>query len=211
MDFLATMRDGVSRKALTRPAWAGLTLALAGQLPLCAQAPTTVTEELRALYQADQADRQFTTPPSAEERKIISTRDAERLERVYHLLRADSLSAAEDLYHAAMILQHGETAEDVLLAHILATAAGFMGDERGYWLSAAALDRYLLRTRMPQRLGTQYFPPSLEDPFDTDESQPMSQGPYVRWLPDSIRKIYGVRSVAEQAEFLRSINHEPGR
>jgi hypothetical protein len=158
------------------------------------------------MYQADQADRQFTSPPTDEDWEAISARDARRLERVYVLLRADSLSLAEDYYHAAMVLQHGDTAEDILVAHILATAAGFMGDERGYWLSAAALDRYLLRTRMPQRLGTQYFPSSLEDPFATDRSQPMGQGPYVRWLPDSVRRVYGVPTLNEQADRARAMN-----
>jgi len=163
------------------------------------------------MYRADQSDREFTSPPTAEDWAGISSRDAERLRRVHELLKGNNLSIAEDFYHAAMILQHGDESEDVLLAHILSTAAGFMGDERGYWLSAASLDRYLLRTRMPQRLGTQYFPPSVEDPFEIDESQQVGQGPYVRWLPDAIRQIYGVRTLAEQAERVRAINRDRGR
>jgi hypothetical protein len=196
---------------MARVAGVVLQLFFAMSLTAAAQERSSVTEELRSLYQADQADRQFTNPPRDEDWERISARDAERLRRVYVLLKGDSLSVAEDFYHAAMILQHGETAEDVLLAHILATAAGFRGDERGYWLSAAALDRYLLRTRMPQRLGTQYFPASAEDPFDFDKSQPMSQGPYIRWLPDSIREIFGVESLAEQAARVQQMNTSKAR
>jgi len=170
-----------------------------------------VTEELRALYEADQADRQFSSPPTEEDWVAISARDVERQARVYELLREGRLAAAEDFYHAAMVLQHGDTAEDILLAHILATAAGFSGDERGYWLSAAALDRYLLRTGEPQRLGTQYVKVSAEDPFATDPSQPWSQGAYIRWLPDSIREVFGVRSLSEQEARVRSMNDPGGR
>jgi hypothetical protein len=182
------------------------TFGLAVPLASCAQSEGAVSAELRAMYQADQADRQFTSPPTDDDWEAISARDARRLDRVYVLLKADSLSLAEDYYHAAMVLQHGDTAEDILIAHILATAAGFMGDERGYWLSAAALDRYLLRTRMPQRMGTQYFPPSLEDSFETDRSQPMGQGPYIRWLPDSVRRVYGVPTLEEQSDRARAMN-----
>lgn len=197
--------------AAARIAGIGMTLLFVVPFPVGAQGQSTVTEELRALYQADQADRQFTTPPTDEDWRVISARDAERLRRVYELLKGDRLSVAEDFYHAAMILQHGDTSEDALLAHILATAAGFLGDERGVWLSAAALDRYLLRTRMPQRLGTQFYPASAEDPFDSDSAQPISQGPYVRWLPDSIREIFGVPPLEEQAEEVRRINRRSGR
>jgi hypothetical protein len=171
-----------------------------------AQDRGAVSTELRALYEADQADRRFTRPPTDDDWKAISARDAKRLERVYALLKDDQLALAEDYYHAAMVLQHGDTPEDILMAHILATAAGFKGDDRGYWLSAASLDRYLLRTRMPQRLGTQRVRASLEDPFAIDGAQPWSQGPYVRWLPDSIREIFGVESLAEQTEQVRAMN-----
>lgn len=166
--------------------------------------------ELRALYEADQADRQFSTPPTPEQWEEITARDAERQARVYELLRGDQLTVGEDFYHAAMVLQHGEGSEPILLAHVLATAAAYMGDERGRWLSAAALDRYLYRTRMPQRLGTQYLKVSLEDPFRPDGAQPWSQGPYIRWLPDSVREIYGVPPLEEQAERLRAMNRGPG-
>jgi len=175
-----------------------------------AQEPGAVSAELRALYEADQADRRFSTPPTDEQWSEISARDAVRQARVYELLRADRLSVAEDYYHAAMVLQHGDGSEDILMAHILATAAAFLGDDRGRWLSAAAMDRYLLRTRMPQRFGTQYVRASHEDPFEIDEAAPWSQGPYVRWLPDSIRGIFGVIPLAEQDQQTRSMNRGPG-
>lgn len=181
-------------------------------IPLVARAQEKgpATDELRALYEADQADRQFTREPTQEDWAVINVRDAERQARVYELLRADRIVLAEDFYHAAMVLQHGDTYEDILLSHILSMAAAFKGDERGQWLSAASLDRYLQRTRMPQRFGTQYVRVSPEDPFELDLSQPWSRGAYVRWLPDSIREIFGVDPLARQVERLRMMNAREG-
>lgn len=170
-----------------------------------------VSTELRALYEADQSDRQFSTPPTPEQWEEITARDAQRQARVYELLRAGNLTVAEDFYHAAMVLQHGDGSEPILMAHVLATAAAYMGDDRGLWLSAAALDRYLHRTRMPQRFGTQYVKVSPDDPFQLDPTQSWSQGPYVRWLPDSVREIYGVPPLEEQSERVRTMNAGPGR
>ena len=140
----------------------------------------------------------------------VSVRDAGRRARVYELLRGDELVSGEDYYHAAMVLQHGKGSEDILVAHILATAAGFMGDDRGRWLSAASLDRYLHRTREPQRFGTQYIRSSREDPFQIDSDEPWSQGPYVRWLPDSVRELFDVESVGEQTDRVRAANGNSG-
>lgn len=175
-----------------------------------AQDKGPATDELRVLYEADQADRQFMRDPTPEDWEAISARDAERLTRVYELLKADRMVVAADFYHAAMVLQHGETHQDILLSHILSMAAAFRGDERGRWLSAASLDRYLHRTRMPQRFGTQYVGVSPEDPFEPDPSQPWSQGSYVRWLPDSIREIFGVDPIAIQAERVQTMNASKG-
>lgn len=40
----------------------------------------------------------------------------------------------------------------------------------------------------------------------SDGSQPWSQGPYVRWLPDSMRETFGVDPLAAQAERLGVMN-----
>ncbi len=206
----ARRHDGPGRSVTGLVMYSLLALLL---IPAAAQAQEKgpATDELRALYEADQGDRQFTRDPTPEDWEAISARDAERQARVYELLKADRLVVAEDFYHAAMVLQHGDSQRDILVSHILSMAAAFKGDERGRWLSAASLDRYLHRTRMPQRFGTQYVKVSLEDPFEPDPSQPRSQGAYVRWLPDSVREIFGVDPLAEQAERLRTMTAREGR
>jgi len=174
--------------------------------PISAQDRETPSEELRRLYEADQADRHFTSPPTPDEWAEISGRDHQRRDRVIEMLRADLMSTADDYYHGAMVLQHGEGTEDILLAHILATAAGFKGREDAQWLSAAALDRYLHRMDQPQRLGTQYVKVDPEKPFELDPSFPWTQGKYESWLPDSLRAVFGVPPLADQQARVEQMN-----
>jgi Ni/Co efflux regulator RcnB len=71
-------------------------------------------QELVRLMDADQADR---TPDDAKsiDWKIVGPRDAARLSRVKELYSKNQLQTGGDYYHAAMILQHGDVAEDYLL------------------------------------------------------------------------------------------------
>ena len=202
------MAQGELASTWRRLAITGLLLASPGiaATEALAQRADAVSAELRALYEADQADRRHSTPPTPEMWQEITKRDGERRARVIELLEAGLLESAADLYHGAMVLQHGEGSEDILLAHILATAAAFEGDERGKWLSAAALDRCLHRTRAPQRLGTQYVKASPSDPYESDPNADWSQGAYEAWLPDKLRAVFGVESREDQEERLRQMN-----
>lgn len=158
----------------------------------------SASAELRALYEADQADRSHVTPPTPEQWREITARDKIRRDRVLELVRSAALQSGDDYFHAAMVLQHGEGSEDVLVAHVLATVAGFKGHEKGRWLSAAALDRYLHRTDRAQILGTQYVRSSPDVPW--------SQGEYVQWLPDAIRAEFGVPPLEEQTARVDRLN-----
>lgn len=171
---------------------------VAGQDPGEARAPEGVSAELEALYRADQDDRSFAEPPSREEWEAIGERDRARRNRVLELVRAGALSSADDHFHAAMVLQHGTEPEHYLVAHILATVAGFRGHEGGRWLSAASLDRYLHNIDRPQRLGTQYL--------RAGPDEALSMGAYEDWLPDSVREAYGVPPLEQQKARLDSLN-----
>jgi len=157
--------------------------------------------ELQKLYQDDQADRSFETPPTPDQWKEIVARDKARRERVMDLIRSGALESADDYFNAAMVLQHAEGPDDVLVAHILATVAGFKGHEGGRWLSAAALDRFLHRVERPQMLGTQFVREGMD--------QPWTQGKYDPWLPDSIRNEYGVRPLEMQKARVEKMNEVP--
>jgi hypothetical protein len=112
--------------------------------------------ELHALYLADQEDRK--PGPGGIDWGAVAARDRERLHRVREIVaaRADEL-APDDLYHAAMVLQHGEARADFALAHELARRAAERDADHPHarWLAAAALDRALVAAGEPQRYGTQ--------------------------------------------------------
>ena len=111
--------------------------------------------ELAELYRADQAARERDwSRLGPAELMAIARDDARRLARVRELAAAGALREPADRYHAAMVLQHGDEPDDFLLAHELACAAAIGGDERGTWLAAASLDRYLQRSDRPQWFGT---------------------------------------------------------
>jgi hypothetical protein len=89
-----------------------------------------------------------------------------------------------------MILQHGDVADDYLLAHELCVAAIIKGDARGKWLAAASEDRFLMNINRPQRFATQFRCDGLPNCefhlYKVDEG-----------VTDELRKVLDVPSLAE--------------
>ena len=144
--------------------------------------------ELARLMQEDQADR---TPddPKLIDWKIVGPRDAARLKRVKELYAHNQLKTGGDYYHAAMLLQHSDAADDFLLAHELCVAAISKGDARAKWLAAASEDRFLMNIGRPQRFATQFRcdGPNCEfHLYKVDET-----------VTDELRKALDVPSLAE--------------
>ena len=145
--------------------------------------------ELRTLKEADQSDR--SDRKVRENGNELRRRDAERRERVLEILRASELSTAWDYFNAALILQHGDSVEDIRLAHSLSTVAATVdpGHPRAKWLMAASWDRLMLRLKQPQWYGTQ----SMKD----------ASGQFVLYMvhPDAVsdvdRQALGVPTLAE--------------
>jgi hypothetical protein len=129
---------------------------------VAATAPVAqANEELMKLYREDQADRS-SKDGTPIDWKAVAARDAVRLKRVKELYSGDQLKTGGDYYHAAMILQHGDSPEDYLLCHELCVAALAKGSSNpkswfssAKWLAAASEDRFLLSIGRPQRFGTQ--------------------------------------------------------
>jgi hypothetical protein len=111
--------------------------------------------ELVALYQADQAAR---SNPAKIDWEALVPEDRKRRERVLDILRAGTVTTAVDYHHAAMVFQHGESLEDIRLAHALSTIAMSLApDEKQYrWLTAASWDRIMTTQLQPQWYGTQF-------------------------------------------------------
>ena len=151
---------------------------------------SAISSELAEMHRADQADRQ-----SPINWGVVSPRDLQRRGRVLEIIGEEKLATAEDHYHAAMVLQHsspgskGYSVQLYLLAHALATVAGFKGHEEARWLSAAALDRYFFWMRQPQFFGVQY------EKDNNDQWQP---GPYSSFLTPALEKEFGLPARVEK-------------
>lgn len=116
---------------------------------------------LRALFEADQADRRARR--GARERSArqltqpeLSLRDYERRQELDRLAAAGHIQSAGDYYCAALLLQHGTLPEEFRRAHDFAAEAMRRGSLPARWLFAATLDRWLVATGRPQQYGTQY-------------------------------------------------------
>lgn len=144
--------------------------------------------ELAALCAADQADRAGDWSKLSEAELVaIGERDATRRERVRALVADGAPRTSDDLYNAALVLQHGE-GKDFLLAHVLASAAAFEGREDARWLAAASLDRALHSLGQPQVFGTQ---------FHREGDGPWTMEPLDRSLHDALRARFGVPPLEE--------------
>lgn len=157
--------------------------------------------EAAALFGADQAARLGGGPIDWDK---VSADDARRRARMRELLDAGQLRSGDDFYHAAFVFQHGSEPGDYLLAHSFAVAAAARGRSDAAWIASATFDRYLQAIDRPQIYGTQYNIP---------DNEPANQEPYDRRLvPDSLRRILGVPSLAEQEARRREMEqaHRPG-
>ncbi|MGA8407618.1 MAG: hypothetical protein WB680_10615 [Candidatus Acidiferrales bacterium] len=174
------------------------------QKPVAKQSEPTVPNlpdvnpQLLQLAIQDQSDRgndlcsgkQLKTPQNLN----VPKRDAERQGEVRELLAGGKINTGRDYYFAALIFQHSETSENLLLAHILAVTSVTKGNKSGGWLSAATLDRYLWSIKRPQVFGTQY---------QTGANNKETMEPYDRTaISDKIRAAWGVNSLAEQDKAL---------
>lgn len=117
--------------------------------------PETDNLKLEELFQDDQKDRERVYE-TAEDVSRLQERDASRRKRVTVMLELGEVQTKNDLYHAAVIFQHGNKPVDFLNAHRLATLAAILGHRTARWLLAAALDRWLMSIDKGQVYGTQF-------------------------------------------------------
>jgi hypothetical protein len=139
---------------------------------------------LNAMFNADQKARQDNHLDLLE-----SMADAERLAEVKAMLDRGEIRSGADYFRAAFIFHHSREADDILKAHVLATAALAQGHQDAAWIAAASLDRYLQATERPQIYGTQYIQMDAEmtrGAFDPD------------FMTDSLRRDTRVPPLAEQ-------------
>ncbi len=164
-----------------------------------AAATSTDNAELKQIYDADQNDRQ--APVLTLDWQQILPRDAARRKRVHDLMDQGQLTTGKDYERAALVFQHGEGTDDILLAHVLAVTAIGKGDTDARWLATATLDRYLMRIRQPQIFGTQF------NSTTGGGKTTWTMEPYDRTLIEpNLRDANCVPDQANQAEMLDAIS-----
>ena len=111
--------------------------------------------ELKA---ADDADREKVRKGEMDMIQVIE-RDTERRTEARQLISNGQIRTAADYLNAALILQHGEQAEDNRLAHSLATISMNIdpSSRRARFLVAATWDRLMWRLNHPQWYATQFI------------------------------------------------------
>ncbi len=155
--------------------------------PLALFGPNSLAIE--KLYEQDQADRIPGPGKKHLDSKTLAQHDAQRVSLIHRLYEQGKIRGPIDLYNAAVILQHGSTPEDFILAHDLAVLATSVGVNRAKWLSAATEDRFLLSIGRPQRFGTQFALGNGKEPAELcaiDLS-----------VTDYHRKLMGAQTLAE--------------
>lgn len=137
---------------------------------------TGVEKTLINLLHADQSeDRSLTA--GTEAYRALRDRDRARRERAGALLAEETPASPEALYAAAWLYNHGDEAAEARLGHELARRAAALGHGPARWLTAAALDRSLMYSGLPQKYGTNIVPDGVRlrlwdvDPTTTDEER----------------------------------------
>jgi hypothetical protein len=136
-----------------------------------------MNQELDSLFEADRQERTNQPKVNTSEYKAMRGRDLERRERVMEMVAAEALNTAEDYYHAAWIMNHGDTPQDARNAHRLALRSSELGYRPARWLAAATYDRWQMYQGKPQKYGTNYVYDGRRDrlwdidPETTDEER----------------------------------------
>jgi len=136
-----------------------------------------MSDELILLYNADRQERVNQPGANTAEYKAMRARDLQRRERVMEMAAANKFDTAEDYYHAAHIMNHGDTVEDAKNAHRFAFRSNELGYRPARWLAAASYDRWQMYQGKPQKYGTNYVFDGREDrlwdvdPETTDEER----------------------------------------
>ena len=194
-----------------------------------------VSPRIRQLYVQDQrergipyADNGHDMLSEAEAKKLpvisdeeMGTHDIARRAEAATLLHDGKLETAEDFYEAALIFQHGSSADDYLLAHVLAMDAMVKDDTNPRYRNMAALtlDRYLQRAGKKQIFGTQYLTTQysfiLQHPDDKNLNEELKAIPDSKQtlepydqtlLPDAIRADFCIPSQKKQTDYIAAAN-----
>ncbi|NYF79727.1 hypothetical protein [Granulicella arctica] len=187
----------------------------------CIVAQTSITEQskpeaaksIHQMFLDDQDDVPAGKPGgiASISQEDIKERGEKRRLLVRTMLAKGEVQTGEDLHDAALLFQHGVTADDYLLAHILAVEAVIRGNDKSKFLAAATLDRYLQSINKSQVFGTQYAPdpntPVVKAADGVFKGRIWTHGPLDEHLvPDILRHDYCVPDLEQQKKNLATLN-----
>ncbi len=156
--------------------------------------------ELQKLEAEDQADRQGSI--NEIDWPKVAPRDLDRRIKVAKFFAEGCFRDGKDYAAAAMVYQHGNTADHSFQAFIWAKRAtdlGTLGENK--WLMAAALDRFLVRSGQKQLFATQYAK-------DTG-SECWCLEPVELSFPENRRVEYGKKSLQQALETTKMFDADP--
>jgi hypothetical protein len=155
-----------------------------------------MNEELKRLFEADQAERIEHPDYGTPDYWALRERDRQRRQQVTEMIESGTCTTTKDYFHAALIFQHGDELDEIWQAHQLAKQSVELGHTPARWLAAASLDRWLMYQGQPQKYGTQFVPDSKRHRlWDVEPT-----------TTDADRAAWGVPSLAEQLARAEEMN-----
>ncbi|MDR6193863.1 hypothetical protein [Siphonobacter sp. SORGH_AS_0500] len=154
-----------------------------------------MNEALQKLFLADQEERVNHPEVGTLAYESLRQRDQERRKWVQKMVEEKQVITAQDYYHAALIFQHGDTIDEIWMAHLWALTSVELGNPAGKWLAAAALDRWHMYQGQPQKYGTQMVPDGIRyrlwdiDPATTDEERAQWDVPSLAEMEQRARQL----------------------
>jgi hypothetical protein len=114
----------------------------------------SMNDELLSLYQSERQEHASQAKVNTPEYKSMRARDLHRREHIIQIVTKNGSLSAEDYFHAAWIMNRGDTPEDAAHAHTFALRSSELGYRPARWLAAASYVRWLMYQGKPQKHGT---------------------------------------------------------
>ena len=125
----------------------------------------------------------------------IVEHDSIRHAKAKELLAQGRIESGREYFFVALLFQHSDNPDELMLAHVLAITAANKGFSHAKWMAAATMDRYLHTINQPQIFGTQ---------FKMAAGQ-WTMEPYSRnAISDALRTQWCVISLADQEKVLKA-------
>lgn len=128
------------------------TWTLVAALAAACSSPSGRLDRMYTSLQADIAEHGHETELDPK----LAQRHAERAAAVREMVEAGKVTKGVDRFHAAVLLVETDDPDDLKLSEQLALQSAEQGVDLARRVAAEAIDKQLVKKRLPQRYGTQY-------------------------------------------------------